>query len=215
MRQKHTQGPYHGFSWNLGGLIHLWVGLTTPNIFGLGLPLWAGQPYPGSDFTSNVQTFTYRSDNPEMKNFLYISKDINGKFWISARARHFLKGSLSKKKFWDFGFLVSDPFKKWSEDPQIENLQLSYLPIYRKFFISGLSDHFLEGSLTKKPKSQNLFYSYDPFKKWFYNPKIENFPLMFLLIYHLVSRMKSTMSWPYLMIDIYWVISHIFISQTD
>ena len=184
MRQKHTQGPYHGFPWNLGGLIHLWVGLTTPNIFGLGLPLWAGQPYPGSDFTSNVQTFTYRSDNPEMKNFLYISKDINGKFWISARARHFLKGSLSKKKFWDFGFLVSDPSKKWSDNPEMKNFLYISKKINGKFSIWGSSDHFLKGSLTKKPKSQKIVLVRDPFRKWPLAAKIQNFPLMPLLIYN-------------------------------
>ena len=58
-----------------------------------------------------------------------------------------------------------------------------HLPIYKKFSISGLGKHFLKGSLTKKQTSQNLFYTYDPFKKWFPNPKIENFPLMHLRIY--------------------------------
>ena len=58
------------------------------------------------------------------------------------------------------------------------------LLIYKKFSISGLSDQFLEGSLTKKQKSQNFFYTYDPFKKGLAAPEIENFPLMPLLIYN-------------------------------
>ena len=48
------------------------------------------------------------------------------------------------------------------------------LLIYKKFLI-GLQSH------RKNPKK--IFYTYDPFKKWFPNPKIENFPLMPLLIY--------------------------------
>ena len=94
-----------------------------------------------------------------------------------------MKGSLTKKLKSQKIFLVSDPFKKWFYNPEIENLPLTFLLIYKKFFVSGLSDHFLEGSLTKKLKSQNFFYSYDPFKKWPVRPEIQNFPLMSLLIY--------------------------------
>ena len=57
------------------------------------------------------------------------------------------------------------------------------LPIYKKFSIWGSSDHFLEGSLTKKLKSQKIFLVSDPFKKWPALSEIENFPLMPLLIY--------------------------------
>ena len=58
-----------------------------------------------------------------------------------------------------------------------------HLLIYKKFFISGSSNHFLEGSLTKKLKSQKIFLVRDPFKKWLFNDEIQNFPLMPLLIY--------------------------------
>ena len=110
-----------------------------------------------------------------MKNFLYISKDINGKFWISARARHFLKGSLSKKKFWDFGFLVSDPSKKWSDNPETKNFLYISKSINGKFSILRLSDHFLKGSLSKKIFWAFSFLVSDPSKKWSDNPEMKNF----------------------------------------
>ena len=70
-----------------------------------------------------------------------------------------------------------------SDDPEIQNLLLIHLPIYKKFSIWGLPDHFLEGSLTKKPKSQNFFLVSDPFKKRSPHSEIENFPLIHLRIY--------------------------------
>ena len=48
-----------------------------------------GQPHPEADFSTNVQILPYRSERPEMKNFLYIGKDINGKFSISESAGRF------------------------------------------------------------------------------------------------------------------------------
>ena len=54
--------------------------------------MWAGQPHPGPDFTTNGQIPCYCSERLEMNFFLYISKGINGKFLISDKAGYFLKG---------------------------------------------------------------------------------------------------------------------------
>ena len=71
----------------------------------------------------------------------------------------------------------------WFNDCKIENLPLISLLIYKKIFIWGLPDHFLEGSLTKKQKAQKIFLVRDPFKKCLGTPEIENFPLMHLRIH--------------------------------
>ena len=57
------------------------------------------------------------------------------------------------------------------------------LPIYKKIFVSEVPDHFYFVLQSHTQKAQNFFYTYDPFKKWFYKPIIENFLLMPLLIY--------------------------------
>ena len=118
-----------------------------------------------------------------MKYFLYISKDINGKFSISALPGHFLKGYLTKKIFGDLSFLVSDPSKKWSDNPEMKNFLYIGKCINEKFLISGMANHFLKGSLTIKLNSKKIFLVRDPFKKWPGRAEIENFPLMSLLIY--------------------------------
>ena len=40
-------------------------------------------------------------------------------------------------------------------------------------------------------KSQNFFYTYDPFKKWLNNPENENLPLMPLPIYKKIFISES------------------------
>ena len=72
-----------------------------------------------------------------MKYLLYISKGINGKFSISALPGHFLKESLTKKIFWDLGFLVSDPSKKWSDNPEMKNFLYISKGINGKFSFLG------------------------------------------------------------------------------
>ena len=57
------------------------------------------------------------------------------------------------------------------------------LSIYNKIFFSGLPNHFLIGLQSYRKKPKNFFYTYDPFKKCFATPEIENFPLMPLSIY--------------------------------
>ena len=92
-----------------------------------------------------------------------------GRQFIFRRGHHRCK----RKKISDF-FYTYDPFKKWTDNPEIKNFPLIHLRIYKKFLIDLHSHH-------KNPKK--FFYTYDPFKKWFPNPKIENFPLMHLRIY--------------------------------
>ena len=79
-RQKHTQGPYHGFSWNLGGLIHLWVWLTTPNIFGLGSPLWAGQTPLGPILLVKSKNYLTALTTPKWKISYILVKTLMGNF---------------------------------------------------------------------------------------------------------------------------------------
>ena len=146
VRETHGEGPYLRFWRDLGGLTHPWVGLTTHKSLGLGSPLWAGLTRPRVNFTSKMKIKSYCSDWPRQNFFLYISKGINGKFWISSLNSHFLKGSLTKKIFWDFSFLVSDPFKKWTDNPEMKNFLYISKKINGKFSILRLSDHFLEGS---------------------------------------------------------------------
>ena len=51
------------------------------------------------------------------------------------------------------------------------------------FQFQGHQIIFWRGHGCKRKKSQNFFYTYDPFKKWSDNPKIENLPLTHLPIY--------------------------------
>ena len=44
-----------------------------------------------------VKNLYFSDSDPEMENFLYIGKCINGKFSISELSDHFLEGSLTKK----------------------------------------------------------------------------------------------------------------------
>ena len=73
--------PIHGWD-QLGRIFLSW-----------GQPKWAGQPRPFLDLLRKWKSLTYRSKDPETKNFLYIGKDINGKFSISGLGKRFLKGS--------------------------------------------------------------------------------------------------------------------------
>ena len=52
-------------------------------------------------------------------------------FWII-----FWRGHRCKRKISEF-FYTYDPFKKCSKNPEIENLPLIHLPIYKKIFVSG------------------------------------------------------------------------------
>ena len=134
-----------------------------------GIFLYAIAKHTRNDLVTIKWKFSYLLVKGLMANFQFQSS--NPKFL------------LIKLIFEELRLLVKNPHF-WSENPKNENLPLMHLPSYKKFLISGSPDHFLKGSLTKKLKSQKIILVRDPFKKWPATAKIQNFPLMPLLIYN-------------------------------
>ena len=113
---------------------YFWSGVT---------PCGRGRPPPGLILLVKPK-FQVVAPNGLAKIFSYILvKALMGNFQFRRRMAIFWRGHRCKKKFWDFFSYTYDPSKKWSDEPEIENLSLIHKSIHKNLFLGANPKYFL------------------------------------------------------------------------